>query len=192
MIKTINDYELGQDRRKDFRLLTLAFLLFMLYGMLHQFREGWYVADSYVTTLLAFSYLRNGFVRRGLVGTLFDILCRAVPPALSYKGAVWFMWGINVLYFLSLLAFARWILGKIRDCSAYRGAFWFTIFCFVFLVPTACVGNGALGRADLIQMVFGLLQVYLLVEMKNEWLTVPLTAVNVMFHEGYIIMTFCA
>ena len=192
MIRMINDYEIGSDRKNDHRLFLLAFFILMSYGIVLQLRYGWYKTDSYVTTLLAFSYLKNRFIRRGLVGTLFDVLCRLFPFVYSYRGAVWFMWGMNALYFISLLVFTKRILGTIKDRSVYRGAYIFSLICFTFMIPTACVQNGALGRADLLQIVLCLLQIYLLIEMKHEWLTVPMTAVNVMFHEGYVLMTFCA
>ena len=193
MFRRINAYELGRDRKKDFSLLLLAFALLFLYGTAwHIFFGGWYAADSYVTTLLAFSYLDNGFLRRGLVGTLFSLVCRLIPAAGSAHGAVWFMWGMNIIYFASLLLFIRWIFRRIKDEAVFRGAFFFTLICLAFMIPTACYHQGAFGRADLMQMALCLLQVYLLVEMKYEWLTVPLTAVNVLFHEGYVLMTFCA
>ena len=192
MIKRINAYELGKDREKDFRLFLLGFFLLLIYGVVCQLHIGWYKADSYVTSLLAFSYLKHGFVRRGLVGTLFDLLCRLIPSLMSYRGAVWFMWGVNMIYFTSLLTFVKRLLKKIGEREEYRGAFFFALVCFAFLIPSACVKNGALGRADLLQIVLCLLQIWLLIEMKHEWLTVPLTAVNVMFHEGYVLMTFCA
>lgn len=192
MIKAINAYDLGANRKRDFRLFLLAFFLFLLYGVLWQIHTGWYKANSYVTTLLAFSYLNHGFFRRGLVGTIFDLICRLIPSAQSFKGAVWFMWGMNILYFYSLLAFTKWIFGKIERKEVYRGSYFFALFCFAFMIPTVCTRNGALGRADLLQIVLCVLQIYLLVEMKLEWLTVPMTAINVMFHEGYVLMTFCA
>ena len=192
MIRAINAYDLGQDKKRDYRLFMLAFFLFLLYGVAIQLFSGWFLADSYVTTLLAFSYLSHGFFRRGLVGTLFDILCRILPAARSYRGAIWFMWGVNLLYFSALLSFSKCIFGKLREKAVYKGAFFFALVCFAFMIPTVCVRSGALGRADLLQIILCLLQIYLLIEMKLEWLTVPMTAINVMFHEGYVLMTFCA
>ena len=192
MIKAINSYELRKNPKKDYRFLFLAFFLLLLYGASLQLVLGWYKADSYVSTLLAFSYLKNGFIRRGLAGTLYDLVCRTIPIAYSYRGAVWFMWGINVLYFISLLAFVKWALDKIEEKEVYKGAYFFALLCFTFMIPTVCVRIGALGRADVLQIVLCLFQIYLLIEMRWEWLTIPLTAVNVMFHEGYVLMTFCA
>ena len=192
MIRIINAYDIGSDRKRDYRLFMLAFFLLMSYGIVLQIRYGWYKADSYVTTLLAFSYLKNGFIRRGLVGTLFDILCRSFPSIHSYRGATWFMWGMNVIYFFSLVIFIKWILGAIKERSVYKGAYIFSLICFTFMIPTACVQNGALGRADLLQIALCVVQIYLLIVMRHEWLTVLMTAVNVMFHEGYVLMTFCA
>lgn len=191
MFKAINAYELGKNRKKDFRLFLLAFLLFVAYGLFFQFRRGWYSADCYVTTLLSMSYLKDGFFRRGLVGTLYDIVCRVIPAAFGYKGAVWFMWGMNLVYYAALLVFVKWMLGKIEDNAVYKGAYFFSMICFAFMVPTACYCSGALGRADLLQMAICLLQIGLLITQRAEWLTLPLTAVNVLFHEGYVIMTFC-
>lgn len=170
----------------------LAFFLFLAYGLRYQRYFGWYYADCYVTTLLSFSFLKYGFMRRGLAGTLYDIVCRIIPSAMSYKGAVWFMWGMNVIYFASLLLFAYYVLSRIKDEKVYRGAYFFMLLCFAFFVPTVCTGIGALGRADLFQIVICVLQIYFIIEMKHEWLTVPLSAVNTLFHEGYVLMTFCA
>ena len=191
MIARINAYEPGSNRKKDARLFLLAFALFLAYGIACQIYKGWYNADSYVTTLLAFSYLDNGFFRRGLIGTIFSIVYRIIPAAKSAHGAVWFMWGMNVIYFASLLLFIRWILRKTADNAVYKGIYFFSLICFAFLIPTACFQGGLLGRADLVQMALCLLQVYLLTEKKCEWLTLPITAVNVLFHEGYVLMTFC-
>lgn len=191
MFKAINAYELGKNRKKDFRLFLLAFLLFVAYGLFFQFRKGWYTADSYVTSLLSMSYLKDGFFRRGLVGTLYDLVCRVIPSAFGYKGAVWFMWSMDLLYFAALLVFVKWLFGKIEDDMVYKGAYFFSMICFAFLVPTVCYCSGALGRADILQMVICLIQIWLLIEQKAEWMTVPLTAVNVLFHEGYVLMTFC-
>ena len=192
MINKLRAYEPGRDRDKDLRLILTAFLLFALHGVVCQLLIGWYNNSYYVSTLLAFSYLKNGFIRRGLEGTLYDLVCRLIPSAFSWKGAFWFAWAMNAVYFASLLAFVRWILGKLREKEVRRGAFFFVLICLAFLVPTACFYQGALGRADLLQMVLCLLQIRLLVERKHEWLTVPLCAVNVLLHEGYLLMTFCA
>ena len=192
MFQKINAYDLGRDRKKDFRLFLVAFALFALFGTLIQLCFGWYGTSNYVSTLLAFSYFKQGFMRRGLVGTLFDLLCRLVPAAQSYRGAFWFMWGMNAAYFFSLLAFLRCILSRIADKAVYRGAYFFSLICFAFLIPSACFQYGALGRADLLQIALCLLQIYLIVKNRHVWLTVPFTAVNVLFHEGYVLMTFCA
>ena len=124
MFQKINAYDLGRDRKKDFRLFLVAFALFALFGTLIQLCFGWYGTSNYVSTLLAFSYFKQGFMRRGLVGTLFDLLCRLVPAAQSYRGAFWFMWGMNAAYFFSLLAFLRWIPDR-GQSRLPRGVFLF-------------------------------------------------------------------
>ena len=83
MAAQINAYELGENRRKEFFAFLLAFAMFFAYGIAYKIYSGWYAADSYVTTLLAFSYLDNGFCRRGLVGTIFSIVYRIFPAAKS-------------------------------------------------------------------------------------------------------------
>ena len=189
MIKGINSIKLGRNKIFDTLLFLLAFAIFWCYGVYYRrFWEG--SAGSYVTTLLAFSYLDNGFCRRGLIGTLFSVIYKIFPAEKTALGATRFMWGMSVVYSASLILFFRWICSKIKDEKVYRGAYIFGVICFAFLIPTACFQGGAFGRADLLQMAVCLLQVYLLVERKCEWLTIPLTAVNVLFHEGYVLMTF--
>ena len=129
MIKRINSYELQKDRNKDFRLFLVAFLLFVAYGIFRQVRCGFFTGGSYMTTLLAFSYLKNGFLRRGLIGTIFDLVSRVFPGIVSYKGAIVFMWGMNIIYFVTLLLFTKWIFDKIKDEKVYRGAYFFSLIC---------------------------------------------------------------
>jgi len=190
-VEKINAYRFGADRKKDGRIILALFLAITLFGILYQLSIGWYLPYGYVTTLLSFSYLKNGFCRRGLIGTIFDLVSRVFPSIYCYKGAYWFMFGMTVCFLASLLAFTVWALRKIKDSRVYNGAVFFSLVCFTFLIPTTFYNDGAFGRADLMQMILCLLQVYLLVEMKHEWLTVPLTAVNTLFHEGYVLMTFC-
>ncbi len=173
MFEKIAKYPLGEDRKRDFQLYLLAFVLILGFGLFFQFKAGFFRADCYVTTLLAFSYRKSGFIRRGLVGTIFDLICQIIPSAFSYQGAIWFMWVINIFYFISLLLFIRWIFNRIKDDKVYRGAYWFSMICMTFMVATVCYWGGALGRADIIQITLCVLQIYLIVEEKAVWLTVP-------------------
>ena len=163
-----------------------------LWGIACQIMIGWNTVDSYCTTLLAFSYQKYGFVRRGLLGSIYQLFCSWFPGLLNDKGAFGFMCGMTILYWGALVLFCKQAVNRTVERKNQRCLFFFLLFFMEFLIPTAFFAGGAFGRADLCQMVICLLQIYLIIERRMEWLTIPLTSVNVLFHEGYLCMTFAA
>ena len=137
-------------------------------------------------TMYAFSY-KYGFISRGLLGTLYDILDTVLPFDLMHYGCVYiFTFLVTVLFYVVLLI---GIYKSLQMCNKETiGALQVIVLFFVlFAVPMFCTEYN-FGRLDVYCVIISFIGVYLLVTEKAEWLVVPLAALGVMFHQGYVFM----
>ena len=166
---------------------VLVGILFRIYGY-HPF----YYVDCYSTTLLSFNYFDYGFGSRMLIGTMYALLCKILPCAYGYKGAFWFMMFFALVMAITLIVFAVYLIGKLpkEKTAVKQGVASFTSLALVWLIISNMIGQN-FGKPDALIIAVNVLQVYLLLENKKEWLVPLLSLVGVCCHEGYLCMTAC-
>ncbi len=144
------------------------------------------VVGKYNTTIFAFSY-RWGFLSRGLTGTVFQLLDQILPwNLLTYRGTQIFSMGMDLLFVLALLAFFYVCLKRSEESLNHgMAACMLVLSTFAFPEYVTFVN---MGRIDSIMAVLTILAVYLLIKEKWEWLVVPISAVGVCVHQGYVLM----
>lgn len=140
------------------------------------------------TTMLAFSY-KYGFVSRGLVGSIFQTVCRLPSSGLdSYRSAVTFFTISAVIYEAVLLL----CLGVcLKHCNR-EAAKWerLLILEVLFFAVPMFASQYNLGRLDMYCVLLTCFAVMLLVCRRAEWLVIPLSALACCVHQGYVFMFF--
>lgn len=137
-------------------------------------------------TMMAFSY-RDGFVSRGLVGSIYQWLDKALPvDMMNYEAVKVFAMAGTLLFFVLLYAFYGNCLKKSGRgvCAGMCGVM---IMLTIFTVPTfTCQYN--FGRFDMYLCLLTVAAVLLLMERQCEWTVIPIAALCVMIHQGYVFM----
>ncbi len=137
-------------------------------------------------TMLAFSY-KYGFVSRGFIGTIYQGLGKIFPMnVFTYSSVKIYTMVITVIYILILLGFYRVILHQAQG-KARHAIQVLTLFFTTFAVPFF-VGYDNFGRLDIYLVMLTLVGVMLLTRERLEWLLIPLAALAVMVHQGYVFM----
>ncbi len=145
-----------------------------------------YVIRSYNSTMLALSY-KYGFTSRALLGTIYHLVNKVLPvDMLDYAMAMRFAQVVTALFFLFLMVFAYKCLEHceercLKPCE-------YLIFFFMIFAVSMFSGGYNFFRVDLFMVAVSMVCALLIVCEKVEWLVVPLSAVGVMFHQGYVFM----
>lgn len=138
------------------------------------------------TTMFAFSY-KYGFISRGLVGSIYALLDTVVPFDLMHYGCVLiFTLGMTILFYVMLLIFVHLCLKRCGENVRDKVQMIF-LFFVIFAVPMFCAKYN-FGRLDLYCVMLSLMGTYLLILGKAEWLVIPIAALGVMVHQGYVFM----
>ena len=146
------------------------------------------VVRSYNTTMLALSY-QYGFTSRSLLGTLYHPLDRLLPvDMINYEMVMRTAQIVTGLFFLFLLWFI-YICLKRCDEKSMKACEYLALFFVAFTVTTFSGGYNFF-RVDLFMVIVSLLCTLIIVGGKAEWLVIPLVAIGVMFHQGYVFMFF--
>ena len=148
------------------------------------------LTDSYSTTSYAFSYLEYGLASRMLLSTVYDLFCRIIPDLRTAAGCLYFMIAINIVMYFTFWRFGRYIRSKITDEVRNRA---FSIL-YLLGMMIVCVSFSSLsnfGKTDSFLFICTIIQTYLLIEEKHEWLIIPLNILQVCTHEGFLCMTAC-
>ena len=143
---------------------------------------------SYNTTMLALDY-KNGFTSRALLGTIYHRLNDLFGGAMMNYGAVCIFAGVaTVGLVLLLLGFAR---RAMMICPAENRTK-VQVLLLVLSVLAAATFSGGYNmlRVDEFMLMTSMLGLFLLLYEKAEWLVIPLSAIGVMFHQGYVFMYF--
>lgn len=143
---------------------------------------------SYNSTMLALSY-EYGFTSRSLLGTIYHILNRVLPiEMMDYRVAFIFACIITALFFLFLMYFTYVCLKMCTD-SIQKPVAALLFFFNTFAIATF---SGAYNffRVDLFMIVVALLSALVIMKKKWIWLLIPLSAIGVMFHQGFVFMYF--
>lgn len=146
------------------------------------------LVNSYNSTLFALSY-QYGFISRGLSGTIYAILNAVLPiDIMTYAWVLRFVFALTMLFYALLFAFFVFLMKK-ASCNHEECMRWLIVFYAIFAVTFfACEHN--FGRVDIYMTAITIICLMLLVSEKREWLVIPLSAIAVMFHQGYVFMYF--
>ena len=138
------------------------------------------------STMFAFSY-KYGFVSRGLLGTVFRAVNYLLPwEMFSYSGVLRFSQVMTVCYMLLLFLFFAVCLAKAND-SRKKHLEYMIFFFTIFAIPIF-VGEENFGRLDIYMIMVSLIAMICLICRKCEWMVIPLAAIGVMVHQGYVFM----
>ena len=143
---------------------------------------------SYNTTMLALSY-EYGFTSRSLLGTLYHLLDAVLPlDLIDYRAVVATAYVATILFVL----FVEYFLYRcLRCCEGEMVKYWeyLALILSLCLVSTFSFPYNFF-RVDIFMILVSLLGVLCLVKERAQWLVVPLSALGVMFHQGYVFMYF--
>lgn len=162
-------------------------LLFISFGsFIYSYRE---MVENYNTTVLAFSY-KYGFISRGFIGSLYHMLDRMLPANLiDYEAVVNVCLVTTLVIYGIFLMFARYTLEKCKESSLiYVETFW---AFFMIIVVSTFSSKRNFGRLDIFMLLFSMLAVWILMQKRCKSLYVliiPLVAMGVMVHQGYVFM----
>ena len=143
---------------------------------------------SYNTTMLALSY-EYGFTSRSLLGTLYHLLDAVLPlDLIDYRAVVATAYVATILFVL----FVEYFLYRcLRCCEGEMVKYgeYLALILSLCLVSTFSFPYNFF-RVDIFMILASLLGVLCLVKERAQWLVVPLSALGVMFHQGYVFMYF--
>ncbi len=143
---------------------------------------------SYNSTMLALSY-EYGFTSRSLLGTIYHVLDFILPiNMMQYSVALAFGYIVTGLLGLFLLFFSKKALETCDESVRKPTEYLLFAFSFVTVATFSCGYNFL--RVDLFLLIVAMLSVQIFVLQKHIWLLIPLSAVGVMFHQGFVLMYF--
>lgn len=143
---------------------------------------------AYNSTLLALSY-EYGFTSRSLLGTIYHFIDKILPVnMMDYSKVLLFAQIVTVLFFMFLYVFL-YLCMKRCNVNFVKPCEYIMLFFMLFTIATFSGGYNFF-RVDLFMIWVSLLCTLLIVFEKAEWLVIPLSAIGVMFHQGYVFMFF--
>ncbi len=159
-----------------------------VFGLIVFFTTCQWRVRSYNTTMLALDY-KNGFTSRALLGTIYHILNGILPfDMMNYHAAFVFALVVTLLFLVLILIFAHACL-KRTDSRLSDVAQVLLLLFIAFSMSTFSGGYNFL-RVDIFMLTVSMLGALCLISKKAEFLVIPLSAVGVMFHQGYVFMYF--
>ena len=167
---------------KEFVLVEILFgaILFLRYY------EAW--VHRINGTMMAFSY-KYGFISRGLIGSIYQGLDKILPvKMMNYQACVGYTLVITLLFYATVLGFFVLCLKKAR--AEYVDAMRYIMLFFTIFTVPMFASHYNFGRLDIYCVFLSILGVVLLIRGKAEWLLIPISALGVMVHQGYVFMFF--
>ena len=139
-------------------------------------------------TMMAFSY-KYGFISRGLIGSIYQGLDKILPVnMMNYQACVGYTLVITLLFYATVLGFFVLCLKKAR--AEYVDAMRYIMLFFTIFTVPMFASHYNFGRLDIYCVFLSILGVVLLIRGKAEWLLIPISALGVMVHQGYVFMFF--
>ena len=140
--------------------------------------------SQYSTTLYALSY-RYGFLSRGLIGTIWQWLDQVLPFDLMNYYSIYntnlLLTAILLLFFFGFYAICLWYVPKEQKRNAKYLILFFSVFSFPMFVT-----RQNMGRIDIFLIMITFLCLALLLWGKAEWLIIPLCALAMLIHQGFV------
>ena len=175
-----------QDEKKRNMFLFLVIWGIITIGLF--LRTFDWMANSYNTSILAISY-KYGFTSRGLIGTIYQFLGNLVGVDIwNYFVALKFYVICTIVCYIAFAIMMLLFLNKTSIDNKKMQQYLILINTIFFITMFAAEKN--FGRIDMFMLVLTILAAYLIAIEKFVWLIVPLTAVCVMFHQGYVFMFY--
>lgn len=175
--------EAVQKKKQNREMLLLAAWAFVLTV------KCWVgIVNCLNTTVLAFHY-GYGYISRGVMGTVLRFIDAIVPyDMLTYQGIVYFSMAQDTLWLILLFVFFHYVLRHSRPQDNHR--LMAILFVFSTFAFPEYLTEQNFGRSDLILACIALIEVLLIMHKKHEWLILPLSALAVSVHQGYVLMFF--
>lgn len=168
-------------KRNIFFLVVLAFFAIIC---VFEFFEHGLIPQS--TTVFAFSY-KYGFISRGLMGTIWLVLDKIIPVNLmSFKAIYLFTKIMTVVWYAVLFCF-YYVCLKFCNIKDERNTRYLICLLSVFSFPMF-VTEENFGRLDLYLMILTVFACILIIKEQFEWLIVPIVAICMIMHHGYVFM----
>ncbi len=144
--------------------------------------------DSYNTTILALNYT-YGFTSRGLIGTIYYFFDMILPVSMYTPNSA------KVFLFISTLLLAVvlfvFVYEVIKQCHINHILHVEILLMFLIVATISTYfGGWNFGRVDIYMIMISLLSAILFIHEKCEWLIIPLSALGVMMHQGYVFMYY--
>lgn len=146
------------------------------------------VVRSYNSTMLALSY-EYGFTSRSLLGTIYHILNYIMPfDIINYNAVLRFAQIVTGFFFVFVIYFSYYCLKNIEEKN-FKTCEYILFFFDTVTIATFSSGFNFL-RVDLFMVLVAILSAIIISKKEFEWLIIPLSAIGVMFHQGFVFMYF--
>ena len=159
-----------------------------LFGLIVFFTSCQWRVRSYNTTMLALNY-KNGFTSRALLGTIYHALDAILPwNLIDYRAAFVFAVVVTLLFLLLVVLFAK----KVMSLADPQLSDIIEIIFLLFIAVAMSTFSGGYNflRVDIFMLAVSMIGALCLISKRAEWLVIPLSAIGVMFHQGYVFMYF--
>lgn len=171
-----------KEKKRD-RAFFLALLAFLVFCWFRYFER---TMEFYNTTLFALSY-RYGFLSRGLLGTMWELLDQSIPISImSYRAVYVFNIGVTIVFEVVMYLF---FVVCYRKCTSEQKPMmrYLIIFLAIFAFPMF-LSEEMLGRLDVYLYLLVIVGVICLVKEKCEWLVIPIGLICVCIHQGFVFI----
>jgi len=140
--------------------------------------------SSYNTTLFALSY-DYGFISRGFLGSVFNLLGDILPFEIhNYLGVYNFSGLFTLIYYVILLWFYKVCLDHCEEENKKNMQHLILFLSmFAFTMWTTSINYG---RLDIYLFIFMLISVILIIKEKHEWLIIPMGIICTCIHQGFV------
>ncbi len=177
-----------QDEKKRNMLFFLVIWGIITIGLFMRTFE--WTANSYNSSILAISY-KYGFTSRGLLGTIYQFLGSLVGVDIWNYFVVFKFYVIcTAVCYIVFAVMMLLFLKKTNVDNKKMEQYLILIFTMFFITMFATEKN--FGRIDMFMLLATIIAVYLIATERFVWLVVPLTAIGVIFHQGYVFMFYNA
>ncbi len=173
------------NRKKQIKYFMLSYIVLSIVIALRCYTAR---VTSYNTTVLAFSY-KYGFISRGFIGTIYQNIIEAFGlNPYTYESALYFTLTVTMLFFVFFFGMQRSLLSRTQD--EYLKLHMLLILFFGCISVSMFFYKRNFGRLDIYMLLLSLIAVELIIIDKWIFLTVPLCAMGVMVHQGYVFMFY--
>ena len=176
---------MNNDTKKEIKKFMITQCLFGLAVFICCFQN---TIRSYNSTMLALSY-EYGFTSRALLGTIYHML-NNLPflDMMSYQSAFILALTVTIIFFLYLMYFSYFCV-KNSPVEVRKPVEALLLFLNTFIISTFSGGYNFF-RIDLFLITVALLSAQIIAKNHFIYLTIPLSAIGVMFHQGFVFMYF--